>query len=261
VNDLRTRLAALGWKATSESLDDLVVSATKKRLGLVEALELIVALEEKHRAQRGLERRKSLSKLSKFKPLADFDWNWPTKIDRPLVESLIALDFLDDARNVVLVAPSGLGKTMIAQNIVHQAILAGRTALFISATELLLDLGAQDSPRSLENRLRHYAKIGLLAIDEVGFVPYDGRNADLLFQVVSRRYEKKSIVLTTNLAFGEWNTVFPNAACATALIERLVHHSDIVTIEGESYRIREAEQEAQQRRSARRPKPSAPKKK
>jgi DNA replication protein DnaC len=149
---------------------------------------------------------------------------------------------------------------MIAQNIVHQAILAGRTALFTSATELLLDLAAQDSPRSLENRLRHYAKIGVLAIDEVGFVPYDGRNADLLFQVVSRRYEKKSIVLTTNLAFAEWNTVFPNAACATALIERLVHHSDIVTIDGDSYRVRESEQEAQQRRSARRSKASRPKK-
>ena len=157
--------------------------------------------------------------------------------------------------NAILIGSSGLGKTMIAQNIVHRAVLAGHTALFITASELLLDLAGQDSPRALENRLRHYAKIGVLAIDEVGFLPFDSRNADLFFQVVSRRYERKSVVLTTNLAFTDWNTVFPNAACATALIERLVHHSDIITIEGESYRVREAERSAQERRTSLRGKP------
>ena len=249
---LQDRLSSLGFRATSESLDDLVAAVTKKRWGLRDTLEHLVELEETDRARRGLERRTSRSKLAKFKPIADFDWNWPKKVDRALVESVVSLDFLDGARNVVLVAPAGLGKTMIAQNIVHRAVLAGHTALFITASELLLDLAGQDSPRALENRLRHYAKIGVLAIDEVGFLPFDSRNADLFFQVVSRRYERKSVVLTTNLAFTDWNTVFPNAACATALIERLVHHSDIITIEGESYRVREAEQAAQQRRASRR---------
>lgn len=106
---------------------------------------------------------------------------------------------------------------------------------------MLLDLGGQESSRALERRLRHYAKQSLLVVDEVGYLAFDNRNADLLFQVVSRRYERKSLVLTTNLAFKEWPTVFPNATCATALIDRVIHHADVIGIEGKSYRLREAE--------------------
>jgi len=186
--------------------------------------------------------------------MADFDWNWPSAIDRPLVDSLLNLDFLEGARNVVLVAPGGLGKTMIAQNIAHRAVLAGRSVLFLSAAQLLLDLGAQESARALDRRLHYYAKVGLLVLDEVGFLAFDNRNADLLFQVVSRRYEKKSLVLTTNLAFADWHTVFPSATCATALVERVVHRADIVKIEGESYRLRESELDASTRRASRRKK-------
>lgn len=261
MNDLRERFEALGWRATASQIDDIIATATKKRWGTADLFEHVASIEEKDRTQRGLERRTKTSKLPKFRPLADFDWNWPTRIDRTLTESVAALDFVETARNVLLIAPAGLGKTMIAQNIVHRAILAGHTALFISATEMLLDLASHETARTLENRLRYYARVGILVIDEVGFVPFDSRNADLLFQVVSRRYEKRSIVLTTNLAFGEWNTIFPNAACATALIERLIHHSDIITITGESYRLREAEKDAQARRASRGGKDAASKKK
>jgi DNA replication protein DnaC len=257
MSDLRSRLRALGLATASGMLDDLVALATKKRWSPVEILEHVADAEEKDRARRGLERRMSRSRLERFKPIADFDWNWPSAIDRPLVESLLTLDFVDGARNVVLVAPGGLGKTMIAQNIAHRAVLAGRSVLFISAAQLLLDLGAQESTRALERRLHHYAKIGLLIIDELGFLAFDNRNADLIFQVVSRRYEKKSLVLTTNLAFADWHTVFPSATCATALVERVVHHADIVKIEGESYRLRESEVAANTRRDSRRAKKKA----
>lgn len=249
--DITTRLVTLGLRGLAAQLPDIIASATKKRWGAAEIIEHIALIEETERARRGLERRSTQSKLSKWKPMADFDWNWPTKIDRGLVESLLTLDFVEHANNVVLVANSGLGKTMIAQNLVHSAVLKGRSALFISASDLLLDLSGQESPRALERKLRHYAKIGLLVIDEVGFIPFESRNADLFFQLVSRRYEKKSLVLTTNLAFAEWNKIFPNAACATALIERIVHHADIVTIEGESYRVRESQDGAQKRRDDR----------
>jgi DNA replication protein DnaC len=259
MSDIRTRFEALGCRATAEQLDDIVALATKKRWGTKDLLTYIADIEEKDRARRGLERRARASKLQKFRPLSDFDWNWPKKIDRQLVESVCALDSVESGRNVVLISPPGLGKTMIAQNIVHQAVLAGHSALFLTATEILLDLAAQQTPRALENRLRHYARIGVLVIDEVGFVPFDSRNADLLFQVVSRRYEKKSIVVTSNLAFADWNTIFPNAACATALIERLIHHSDIITIEGDSYRARESNAEASKRRAARRSKATSAK--
>ena len=254
MSDLRERLRALGLLVAGSTLDDLVALATKKRWGATEILEHVADVEEKDRARRGLERRLSRSRLEKFKPMADFDWNWPTAIDRPLVESLLGLDFVEGARNVVLAAPGGLGKTMIAQNIAHRAILAGRSVLFLSAAQLLLDLGAQESARALDRRLHYYAKVGLLVIDELGFLAFDNRNADLIFQVVSRRYEKKSLVLTTNLAFAEWHTVFPSATCATALIERVVHHADVVKIEGESYRLRESELAANTRRDSRRSK-------
>lgn len=252
--DLRALLRALGLTATADALDDLIALATKKRFGPVELFQYVAGLEEKERAQRGLERRLRRSRLERFKPMADFDWNWPKKIDRPLVESVLRLDFLEEPRNVVLVAPQGLGKTMIAQNVAHNAALGGHGVLFLSAAQLLLDLGAQESARALDRRLKHYAKIGLLILDEIGFLAFDNRNADLLFQVISRRYEKKSTVLTTNLAFSGWPTIFPNATCATALIDRVVHHADVVAIEGESYRAREAESHAKERRSRRKDK-------
>lgn len=249
MSNLQTRLRALGLLMTAANLDDLIASATKKRWGPQQLFECVVDAEEKDRARRGLERRRARSRLERFKPMADFDWNWPKKIERPLVESAVRLDFIDSARNVVLVAPQGLGKTMIAQNIAHQAILAGHGVLFLSAAQLLLDLAAQESARALDRRLRYYAKVGLLVIDEIGFLAFDNRNADLLFQVVSRRYEKKSLVLTTNLAFRDWPSIFPNATCATALIDRVVHHADVIAIEGDSYRAREAEDSAKARRS------------
>lgn len=249
MTDLKTRLRDLGLLVTAAGLDDLIALATKKRWGPQQLIEHIVDVEEKDRARRGLERRRARSRLERFKPMADFDWNWPTKIDRGLVESAVRLDFIESARNVVLVAPQGLGKTMIAQNIAHQAILSGHGVLFISAAQLLLDLAAQESARALERRLKHYARVGLLILDEIGFLAFDNRNADLLFQVVSRRYEKKSLVLTTNLAFRDWPTIFPNATCATALIDRVVHHADVIVIEGQSYRAREAELDAKTRRS------------
>jgi DNA replication protein DnaC len=249
-DDLKTRLHALGLFAAASSIDDLIAFVTKHRYSAAQILEHLAEVEDNDRARRSLERRMSRSRLGRFKPMADFDWSWPTRVERDLVESALHLGFTAGARNIVLVAPQGLGKTMIAQNIAHQAILAGKDVRFLTAAQLLLDLGAQESARALDNRLKHYAKIGLLIVDEVGYLAFDNRNADLLFQVVSRRYEKKSLVLTTNLAFGDWPSVFPNATCATALIDRIVHHADVIALEGKSYRLRQAEEEKDARRGA-----------
>jgi len=240
VSALAEALKAIGLAHTAAELDDLVALTTKRRWNATQLLEHIVEAEQRERAQHSLERRIGRSRLGHFKPLADFDWAWPKRIDRDAVEAAMRLDFLAAARNVVLIAPQGLGKTMIAQNIAHAALLAGHAALFVTASQMLLDLGAQESARALDRRLRYYASRPLLCIDELGYLSYDARNADLLFQVVSRRYERKSLVLTTNLAFSDWPTIFPNAACTTALIDRVVHHAEIIAIEGESYRRREA---------------------
>jgi DNA replication protein DnaC len=250
MSELAQRLRDLGLRATGDQLDDLVALATKERWGPVQLLEHAVALDEKEHVQRSLDRRFTASHIGPFKAMADFDWAWPSKIDRDMVERALDVSFIPEARNIVLVAPQGLAKTMIAQNLAHQAILKGHSVLFITAAQLLLDLGSQETSRALDRRLKHYAKISLLVLDEVGYLAFDNRNADLLFQVVSRRYEKRSLVLTTNLAFVDWPTIFPSATCATALIDRVIHHADVIAIEGESYRLREAREHAAQRMTA-----------
>jgi DNA replication protein DnaC len=238
---LAEHLAALGLRYTAAHLDDVIALATKRRWSTTQLLEHLVESEQQERTRRSLERRLARSRIGRFTPMTEFDWSWPKRIDRGAVEAALRLDFLADARNIVLVAPQGLGKTMIAQNIAHAAVLAGSHVLFTTAAQLLLDLGSQESARSLARRLNYYASRPLLLIDEIGYLSFDGRAADLLFQVVSRRYERRSLVLTTNLPFSEWPTIFPNAATATALIDRLVHHAEILSLEGDSYRRRMAE--------------------
>ncbi|MGH7672089.1 MAG: IS21-like element helper ATPase IstB [Gemmatimonadales bacterium] len=234
-------LKTLGLYHTAAHLDDLVALATKRRWSPTQLLEHLAELEQQERARRSLERRLLRSRVGRFTPMSDFDWHWPKRVERATIEAVLRLDFLAEAHNIVLVAAQGLGKTMIAQNIAHAAVLAGHHVLFTTAAQLLLDLGSQESARGLARRLTHYSTRGLLVIDEIGYLSYDARAADLLFQVVSRRYERRSLVLTTNLPFSDWPTIFPNAATATALIDRLVHHAEIITLDGDSYRRRVAE--------------------
>jgi DNA replication protein DnaC len=212
----------------------------------------LLGWEEQERSRRGLERRARTAHIGHFRPIADFDWSWPKRCDRGTVEALLTLEFLKDATNVVLVGPNGVGKSTIAQNIAHQALIEGHTVLFTSAGQLLGDLSALDSDSALRRRLRHYARPALLVIDEVGYLSYSNRHADLLFELVSRRYQARSTLITTNLSFAEWREVFPNAACVVSLVDRLLHHAEIVSIEGDSYRLKEARERTEQRTRLRR---------
>lgn len=207
-------------------------------------IEELLQREEAGRKQRSLERRLHNSRLGRFKFMADFDLTWPSKIDREQIDDLFTLTWIDTASNVILVGPNGVGKTMIAQNLVHQAVVRGATARFVTASELLNDLAAQEGAAALQRRLRRYCSPQLLAIDELGYLSYDHRHADLLFEVVTRRYRARSTLITTNKPFAEWNEVFPNATCVVTLVDRLVHHAEIVQIDGESYRLKEAKEHA-----------------
>src|SRR5215468_10428961 len=149
-------------------------------------------------------------------------------------------------------APMAVGKSTLARNIAHHALIYGHTVLFTSAGQLLGDLAALDSDSMLRRRLRHYAYPDLLAIDEVGYLSYSNRHADLLFELVSRRYERKSRLITTNRPFVEWHEVFPNAACVVSLVDRLIHHAEIHRLDGDSYRQKEAQERAAARAAKRR---------
>lgn len=223
-------------------------------IAAAEWVERAIEWEEQERGRRSLERRLTNAHLGRFKPVCDFDWSWPKSCDRAAFESLMTLEFLKDAANVVLVGPNGVGKTTLACNIAYQAVVHGHTVLFTTAGQMLGDLAAIDSDTALRSRLRHYARPALLYIDEVGYLSYSNRHADLLFELVSRRYEKKSTIITTNKSFSGWNEVFPNAACVVSLIDRLVHHAEILEIQGNSYRLKEAQERNEQRAHKRRTK-------
>ncbi len=212
----------------------------------------LIEWEEQERARRSLERRLLDARIGRFKPLADFDWGWPKRADRGAFEALMGLQFLKDATNVVLVGPNGVGKSTLARILAHTALLAGHTVRFATAGQLLGELAALDSDSALRRRLRHYAAPDLLVIDEVGYLSYSNRHADLLFELITRRYEQKSTIVTTNKPFSEWKDVFPNAACVVSLVDRLVHNAEILAIEGESYRLKEARERSEERAKERR---------
>jgi DNA replication protein DnaC len=245
-----TSLEALHARAKALNLHGLLAHWTEA--AAAGWVEMLLDWEERERGRRSLERRLGSAHIGRFKPVCDFDWNWPKRCDRAAFDALMSLDFLRDATNVILVGPNGVGKSTLARNIAHQALVHGHTVLFTSAGQLLGDLAALDSDSALRRRLRHYARPDLLAVDEVGYLSYSNRHADLLFELVSRRYEHKSTLITTNRPFAEWNQVFPNAACVVSLVDRLVHNAEIFAIEGESYRLKEAQERSEQRAQKRR---------
>jgi len=245
---LQQQLLELGLRLTAKNLDDFLARATKQRFSPHTILSELARIETEEKARKSLERRIKRSKIGRFKPLADFDWNWPKKVDRGVIESALSLEFIREGRNFLILGSNGLGKTMLLKNIAYNALIEGYSVLVRTAAELLDELNT-DSPELRRRRLQKYFRPRLLCIDELGYLSYDDYAADLLYHVVNPRYEaRRSIVLTTNLAFKDWNTVFPNATCIATLLDRLTHHADVTVLDGKSYRVRESEQENAERR-------------
>lgn len=245
--DLKNLLSKIGLVTLRDELDDFLARAAKGRWSPRQLLEELARREQEERTQRSLQRRLRLAKIGRFKPMEAFDWNWPTKIDREVIERAFTLDFIPEARNLILLGTNGLGKTMILKNLAYQSVLAGYSVLFRTASEILDDLQAETGLLQ-RRKLQKYARVQALFVDEVGYLTYDSEAADLLYEIVNRRYENHSLVLTSNKAFKEWNTAFPHSGCLITLLDRLTHHADVSVIDGPSYRVRESELEAAARR-------------
>jgi DNA replication protein DnaC len=222
------------------NLQQFVAQAESAAMKPIDIITRAVELEQLERSQRSIQRRLKEAKLGRFSMMKDFDWNWPKEVDRKVIESLFSCDYVEARQNIILAGPQGLGKTMIAKNLAQQAAMRCFSVLYTTASAMVIDLGAQENKSSLQRRLRYYESRDLLVLDEIGYLAFDNRAADFIFEVVNRRYEKGSIIITTNLAFKDWGQIFPGAPCVTAMIDRLTHHAKIIKITGDSYRLRES---------------------
>jgi len=239
-DDVVSALRALGIRSPADALHALITHLTKSRASSVQCFEDLVALERRERDARNLERRTKAATLGAFKPLDRFEWNHPRSIDRALYEELLELGFLSHGDNILFRGQSGVGKTNLAQVLAHTALLKGYSVRFTTLAAALADLSRQESVPALERRLRRYTRVDLLVLDELGYLPCDGRSADLLYNLISRRHEQRSTVVSTNLAYKQWSTVFPGAACVAALIDRFAQHCHVMDIDADSWRNKEA---------------------
>jgi len=192
------------------------------------------------RQERATTRRIRLARFPIITALNLFDWTWPKQINRIQVQNLFRLKFIDDNANVIFLGGVGLGKTHLSTALGYEACLRGYSVRFVGAIEIINTLSAAKSCGRLKNELAKYLKPRLLIIDELGFLPIDKNGADLLFQVISQRYERGSIIITTNRAFKQWPEIFNNDATLTsAVLDRLLHHAETVIVQGKSYRMKE----------------------
>lgn len=195
--------------------------------------------EDKARQEKKLNsalQKTRLKKYGSFELLSKFDWDWPRKIDKDLILELCDLEFIKEFVNVVLLGPSGVGKTTIAKNLVHIAASRGYNAVFVESADLLDDLISEERQGYIRVKLDKYIKPDLLAIDEVGYLSYNSKHADILFQLIHKRASNKSTIITTNRPFGEWNQLFPDAASVNAFIDRIIERCEVIQIDADTYR-------------------------
>lgn len=215
-------------------------AAAERQLGHVDYLARLVDGEAQLRQDRSIARRIKLARFPIIKTLDDFDWNWPKNINRLQIQNLFRLSFVEANTNVIFVGGVGLGKTHLCAALGHAACLKGHSVLFASAIDIINTLSAAHNAGALKTELKKYLRPAVLVIDELGYLPIDKKGADLLFQVISHRYECGSIILSTNKEFKKWAPIFNNDSTLTsAILDRLLHHSETVTIEGKSYRMKD----------------------
>lgn len=223
-----------------ENAQSLAKEAAQKNWTHLDYLQKLMEGEVIQRQERRVQRRIKAARFPLIKTLEDFQWNWPKKINRALIEHLAQLQFIREKSNVVLVGQVGLGKTHLAIALAYQACLEGYSVLFANTINIVNELSAAQKRGTFKAEIKKYLTPQLLVLDEMGYLPIDQHGADLLFQVISQRYEQGSIILTTNLAFKKWASIFGNdSTIASAVLDRLLHHAETIVVEGKSYRMKD----------------------
>ncbi len=237
---LLRHLAYLKLTFTQEHFETLAQQAGEKQQSHVHYLNRLMEGEVSRRQERAVQRRIKLARFPVIKTLEQFNWTWPKKINQLQVQNLFRLKWLEDQGNVIFLGGVGLGKTHLSTALGYTACLKGHNVLFATAIDIINTLSAAQRTGRLKIEMKKYLKPSLLCIDELGYLPLDKTGADLLFQIISHRYEKGSIVLTTNRAFKHWPEIFNNDSTITsAVLDRLLHHAETVVIEGQSYRMKD----------------------
>lgn len=239
-NEMPGHLKELQLVWLRENYEAMAQEAAEKHWTHVDYLQRLLQGECERRRDNRVTRRVLAARFPVTKTLDSFDWSWPTKINRAAVQNLFRLAFLTDHTNVIFLGGVGLGKTHLASALGYNACMQGYPVLFTSAVDMINTLIAAQAAQRLKAELKRYLKPRLLILDELGYLPIDKHGADLLFQVISARYERGSIVLTTNRPFKQWSGIFNNDATLTsAVLDRLLHHSETIVIDGPSCRMKD----------------------
>ena len=238
IERLHTALESLGLKALQARLENLLEQASKKEPSYADFLDELLNCEVEARRTRYLRAKLQLAHLPFVKNFEQFDFSFQPSIDERQIRELRSLRFIHEASNVIFLGPPGVGKTHLSVALAEAAIRAGLGAYFITAHDLATDLGRAYREGRLDRRMRIYLAPKVLVIDEVGYLPLDDLGTTIFFQLVSARYERSSIILTSNKSYGDWGSIFGDPIIATAILDRLLHHSTI-NIRGESYRLKD----------------------
>jgi DNA replication protein DnaC len=237
---LRAQLTALKLSYLLEHFEALAQQAAAEQWTHVEYLARLIEGEAHQREDRSIQRRVELARFPVLKTLDQFDWGWPKKINRPQIQNLFRLRFIEDNANVTFIANVGLGKTHLTIALGYTACLRGYSVLFTTAIDVINSLSAAQAHGNLKRELRKYLQPRLLIVDELGYLPIDKHGADLLFQVISQRYERGAVIITTNKVYKHWPEIFNNDSTLTsALLDRLLHHAETALIEGKSFRMKD----------------------
>ena len=234
------QLTALKLASVREHYASLATEAAHTQWSHVDYLVRLIEIEALRRQDLCIQRRIAAARFPCIKTLDQFDWNWPKKINRTQIQNLFRLAFLPDKTNVIFMGGVGLGKSHLASALAYTACQAGHSVLFTTAVDIINVLTAAQAACRLKTELKRFLAPRILCIDELGYLPIDKTGADLLFQVISQRYERGSTILTTNQAYKHWAKIFNNDSTLTsAVLDRLLHHAETVIIEGKSYRTKD----------------------